>query len=104
MNPDNILDAESNIFMPISNTDDGSRSEAYYTGNSAESAFDEVRLIDKNSSYIGLGEDEKIPDDSSFFKVGDEFTLDKYKNQFVHGRFDYSIKKPLVSFKVVDLK
>ena len=104
MNPDNILDAESNIFMPISNTDDGSRSEAYYTGNSSESAFDEVRLIDKNSSYIGLGEDEKIPDDSSFFKVGDEFTLDKYKNQFVHGRFDYSIKKPLVSFKVVDLK
>lgn len=103
-NPDNILDAENNVFMPISNTDDGSRSEAYYTGNSAESAFDEVRLIDKNASYIGLGENEKIPDDSSFFKAGDEISLDKYKSQFVHGRFDYSIKKPLVSFKVTDLK
>lgn len=102
--PDDILDAASNIFMPISNTDDGSRSEAYYTGNASESAFDEVRLIDKSGSYIGLGEGESIPSDGSFFKKDDEFTLDNYKKQFVHGRFDYSIKKPLVSFKVTDLK
>ncbi len=103
-NPDEILDAQNNIFMPISNTDDGERSEAYYTGISSDSAFDEVRLIDKSNSYIGLGEGEKIPDNSSFFKKGDEFTQDSHKNQFIHGRFDYSIKKPLVSFKVSDLK
>lgn len=102
-NPDDILDAQDSIFMPISNTDDGSRSEAYYTGIASESAFDEVRLIDKSSTYIGLGKDEKIPDDASFFKSGDSFSIDAYKNQFVHGRFDYSIKKPLVSFKVTSL-
>ncbi len=102
-NPDDILDCENSIFMPISNTDDGSRSEAYYTGNSSESAFDEVRLIDKSSSYIGLGKDEKIPNADSFFQSDDSFNIDDYKNQFVHGRFDYSIKKPLVSFKVTSL-
>ncbi len=102
-NPDDILDAKDSIFMPISNTDAGSRSEEYYTGIASESAFDEVRLIDKSSSYIGLGKEEKIPDDDSFFKAGDSFDIDTYKNQFVHGRFDYSIKKPLVSFEVTSL-
>ncbi len=103
-NPDDILTAENSIFMPISNTDDGSRSEAYYTGISSESAFDEIRIISKNGNYIGLGEGEALPEDSSFFKSGDSFNIDDYKSQFVHGRFDYSIKKPLVSFQVTSLK
>lgn len=102
-NPDMILDAESNIFFPISNTDDGSRSEAYYTGDYNESAFDEIRLIDKSGTYIGLMSDEKIPDEDSFFKKGDSFILDNYAKQFVKSRFDYNIKKPVVSFEVTDL-
>lgn len=97
----------SNLIRAISNTEAGVRSEQTRFGlPSPSNKFDEIRLISADNTYLSYANPASTS--SLFASNGDlennsEFSLDKYKSQFVEGQFD-SKEAFNYSFKVSNYK
>ncbi len=91
--PDSVWDEENDgrLYTVISNTEQYIEGytegyvESYFGLSSSCNAFDEIRLISADGTYLSTSVSAS---NYSLFQSGDFFSLSSYANQFVSGMFD----------------
>lgn len=97
--PDEVMTSSESFFRGITNTQSGERAESNYNVPGLNDYFDEVRWISKDGKKV---DGNAAPSNSSLFKVGDSFSFDNYKNQFVNDKLDNG-KNFSTTFKILSI-